>query len=82
MLVSELIQELQKLDPKLQVIRAGYDGGVTDIEHVLLTTIALNANTEEHWWLGPHEVIDDSYDVDNSYRDFTQLTKVQAVFIG
>ena len=82
MLVSELIQELQKLDPKLQVIRAVYDGGVAEAEVVMLTTIALNANPETNWWQGPHEVIDDNYVADNSYRDLTQCKRVDAVFIG
>jgi hypothetical protein len=75
MLVEELIRELQKLDPKLQVITSGYEGGVDDIAGVSLTKIALNVNTE--WYYGKHEIVDNM-----GYRDLSEYTQVDAVYIG
>lgn len=75
MTVEELIAELQKHDPKLQVIRSGYEGGVDDIDCVSAAKIALNVNTE--WYYGKHETVDSM-----SYRDLTNYTQVDAVYIG
>ena len=75
MLVEELIAALQKFDPKLPVIRSGYEGGVDDIESVSATKIALNVNTE--WYYGKHETVDTC-----GYRDLTQYQQVDAVYVG
>lgn len=75
MLVEELIAELQKYDPKALVIRAGYEGGVTEITLINSTKIALNVNTE--WYYGEHETVDHM-----SYKDLTAFTQVDAVYVG
>jgi len=75
MTVEELIAELQKHDPKLQVIISGYEGGVDDIGCVIPQKIALNVNTE--WYYGKHETVDHM-----SYRDLTQYAQADAVYIS
>ena len=57
MKVKDLIEALQKLDPELMVVRAGYEGGVTEINQVTITRVALNVN--EEWYYGEHEEIDE-----------------------
>ena len=75
MLVEELIAELQKFDPKLRVIRSGYEGGLEDADFVGLKKIALNVNTE--WYYGKHEPVDAF-----GYQDLSTYTQVDAVYIG
>ena len=75
MLVEELIAALEKLDPKLQVITSGYEGGVDDIEGVSVVKIALNVNAE--WYYGKHETVDTL-----GYKDLTAYTQVDAVYVG
>ena len=57
MKVKDLIEALQKLDPELMVVRVGYEGGVTEINQVTITRVALNVN--EEWYYGEHEEIDE-----------------------
>jgi len=57
MKVKELIERLQALDPELMVVRAGYEGGVTEVGQVTIITVALNVN--EEWYYGEHEQIDE-----------------------
>lgn len=57
MKVKDLIEALQKLDPELMVGRAGYEGGITEIDHVTITRVALNVN--DQWYYGEHEQIDE-----------------------
>ena len=54
--VGKLIAELQKLDPTLRVVGAGYEGGYYDVTIADPFEIALNVNTE--WYYGPHERTD------------------------
>lgn len=75
MLVEELIAELQKFDPKLQVIRSGYEGGVDDIDCVREMKIALNVNDE--WYYGAHEPVEQL-----TYLDLSQYKQTNAVYIG
>jgi hypothetical protein len=57
MKVKELIAILQTYNPDLMVIKAGYEGGVAEINFHSEETIALNVN--EDWYYGPHEVVDE-----------------------
>lgn len=74
--IEQLIEELQKYDPKLPAILAGYEGGYLDIDTVVTQKIALNVN--EAWYYGPHELVDD-YSVKDNLDNYTV---VDAVFIG
>lgn len=53
MKVKDLIAQLQTLDPEMLVLAPGYEGGLKEVEHVRVTEVALNVNTE--WYYGPHE---------------------------
>jgi hypothetical protein len=55
MKVKELIEQLSKLDPEVIVVKAGYEGGVTEIAGTGPCTIALDINNE--WYYGPHELV-------------------------
>lgn len=57
MKVKDLIEKLKELDPDLMVVRAGYEGGVTEIDHLSIIEVALNVN--EEWYYGEHEQIDE-----------------------
>lgn len=57
MKVKELIEQLKALDPELMVVRPGYEGGVTEVDHLNVILIALNVN--EEWYYGEHEQIDE-----------------------
>ena len=54
MIVKDLIDQLQTLDPELLVLGDGYEGGLKELKHVRVVEIALNVNSE--WYYGPHEL--------------------------
>jgi len=53
MKVKELIEELQKHDPEIMVVVAGYEGGYDEISGARDIRLKLNAHTE--WYYGNHE---------------------------
>ena len=54
MKVKELIEQLQSLDPELEVFAHGYEGGYENITFVSEPQdFILNWHTE--WYYGPHE---------------------------
>ena len=73
MKVKELIEILQTLDPELMAVRPGYEGGLTEIKHVTLSTVALNFNDE--WYYGEHEEIDNA----EKYVGYQQAQVVEIV---
>jgi hypothetical protein len=75
MKIKDLIKELQKHDPEMQVIRNGYEGGVEFVAHLHCYEIALDVN--EEWWYGKHEIVHPELDGD----DYKNYTKTQAVLI-
>jgi hypothetical protein len=61
MKVKDLIQELQKLDPELLVVVAGYEGGVDEVKNLTQYKIELNAYKD--WaFFGDHRALDDIED--------------------
>jgi hypothetical protein len=54
MTVKELIEQLQPLNPDLQVFTSGYEGGFNDVEISKPDTFCLNVNSE--WYYGAHEI--------------------------
>ena len=54
MTIRQLIEELNKHNPDMMVIRSGYEGGVTEIAGANKVKIMLNVNTE--WYYGRHEI--------------------------
>jgi hypothetical protein len=62
MIVKELIEQLQQLDPELYVFVDGYEGGYDDIAISEVKDIALNVNKE--WWYGQHDNINDDKFID------------------
>ncbi|CAB4123569.1 hypothetical protein UFOVP48_34 [uncultured Caudovirales phage] len=71
MKVKDLIEQLQALDPELMVVRSGYEGGVTEVEYAVITTIALNVHDE--WYYGEHEEVD----TEDTYPDHKHAQAVE-----
>ncbi len=60
MIVKELIEQLQQLDPDLHVFVQGYEGGYDDVGPISnVMDIALDVHTE--WYYGKHEDADTAY---------------------
>lgn len=70
--VKELIGHLQALDPEMMVVRAGYEGGVTEIVRVSVIQVALNVN--EEWYYGEHEELDEF-----SHKEYPNAQRAFAV---
>jgi hypothetical protein len=75
MKIKDLISELQKLDPEMQVVKSGYEGGVDFVSRLLCYEVALDVNTE--WWYGKHELV--VHDIQR--EDYKDYEKIQAVYI-
>lgn len=59
MKVFELIQALQALDPQLEVVVSGYEGGYSNCRAVGdVATFVHNYNDRETWYYGPHESLE------------------------
>jgi hypothetical protein len=52
--VSELIEQLQQLDPSLEVYVTGYEGGYDDVEKIEHIEVCRNFY-EDEWDYGYHE---------------------------
>jgi hypothetical protein len=59
--VAELIELLNRCDPEMRIVVAGYEGGVSDVGEVKPIPILLNVNDE--WYYGKHEPCE-SYEQD------------------
>lgn len=57
MKVSELIQKLHQVDPNLEVVIRGYEGGVNKVENIS-KPLAVAENFYQAWYYGKHEVVD------------------------
>jgi hypothetical protein len=58
MKIKALIQLLKTLDPEMEIMRHGYEGGVDSVTQVVVEQVALDVHLEE-WYYGNHEVIDE-----------------------
>jgi len=76
MKIKDLIKELQKHDPEMQVVRAGYEGGVDFVSAVRCYEVALDVNAD--WWYGKHELV--VHDLQK--EELRSYTKTQAVMIS
>ncbi len=75
MKIKDLIKQLQQHDPEMQVIRAGYEGGVDFVSHIVCYEVALDVN--EDWWYGKHEIVVHDF----QREELKNHTKTQAVLI-
>lgn len=55
MTVSDLIKELQTLDPNLKIHRPGYEAGFKEVSEVVVASLATQVHTE--WYYGEHEIV-------------------------
>jgi len=64
MIVKELIEQLQQLDPELHVFVDGYEGGYDDVTISEVKDIALNVNND--WWYGVNDNYDETKHITNT----------------
>jgi hypothetical protein len=76
MKIKDLIAELQQHDPEMQVVRAGYEGGVDFVSAIRCYEVALDVNLD--WWYGKHELV--VHDLQK--EELRSYTKTQAVMIS
>jgi hypothetical protein len=76
MKIKDLIKELQQHDPEMQVVRAGYEGGVDFVSAIRCYEVALDVNAD--WWYGKHELV--VHDLQK--EELRNYTKTQAVMIS
>jgi hypothetical protein len=65
MIVKELIEHLQTLDPETHVFVEGYEGGVND----LLTVdkpVDITLNVHSDWYYGKHDYTSIGYETTNN----------------
>ena len=55
MIVKELIEKLQELDPNLPVLVDGYEGGCNDATDLVEIEVIRDVNVE--WYYGAHEKV-------------------------
>ena len=55
MIVKELIEKLQELDPNLPVLVDGYEGGCNDLKELSEIEVIRDVNTQ--WYYGTHEKV-------------------------
>ena len=76
MKIKDLIKELQQHGPEMQVVRAGYEGGVDFVSAIRCYEVALDVNAD--WWYGKHELV--VHDLQK--EELRNYTKTQAVMIS
>jgi hypothetical protein len=76
MKIKDLIKELQQHDPEMQVVRAGYEGGVEFVSNIRCYEVALDVNLD--WWYGKHELV--VHDLQK--EELRHYQKTQAVLIS
>jgi hypothetical protein len=64
MTVKELIEQLQQLDPELNVFVDGYEGGYDDVVISEIKNIALDVHNE--WYYGKHDNFNENEHIDNT----------------
>jgi len=57
MKIKDLIEQLSDLDGELDVVLAGYEGGVNECSSI--EAVALDRNVNSAWYYGKHEVNSD-----------------------
>ena len=76
MKIKDLIKELKKYDPEMQVVRSGYEGGVEFVSRLQAYEVALDVNGD--WWYGKHELV--IHDLQR--EELRNYEKTQAVMIS
>lgn len=69
MKIKELIEQLQSLDPELEVFVSGYEGGFERVTNVSEPQdFVLDFYTD--WYYGPHELAEDTinFETNKSYK--------------
>ncbi len=61
MKVKELIEELEKEDEDMEVVRSGYEGGYNDVSGI--SHVKIERDVNKAWYYGCHDDKDDGEEV-------------------
>lgn len=64
MLVSELIEQLQKLDPEKRILVEGYEDGFDDPREIIKVNV--RSRVESKYYSGDYEDVSESEDADKA----------------
>lgn len=71
MKVKQLIEQLQLLDPELDVLMPGYEGGFNDVTKIVSAEyIRCYSEYDDKWYYGSHEIVD-NLDIDSLPKNRT-----------
>jgi len=79
MTVRELIFKLSQFEPTLRVVIDGYEGGLLDVEEIIVTKVVFNY--KERDYMGPHEELETAGKPDDDYAPYTLDQIKDAVYI-
>lgn len=83
MKVRELIEALSGIDPEAEVLYTGEEGGFCIFDAVIFTrTFARNVNSDDNWWMGPHEDCANIYGDTQEVDPYPNHEKFQGIVIG
>jgi len=80
MIVKELIEQLQALDPESRVFVRGYEAGYDDINKIKVTQMVLDVNSI--WYYGKHDTLDREYKRDKILNKDTTRKSINGIIIG
>lgn len=82
MKVSELVQILQELDPQLEVLVSGYEGGYNNCNRVTPPRVFVHNYNDEYSWEGRHELLDYVKEYDElTQEESNKLTTFEGVVV-
>jgi hypothetical protein len=80
MIVKELIEQLQALDPESRVFVRGYEAGYDDINKIKVTQMVLDVNSI--WYYGKHDTLDREHKRDKILNKDTTRKSINGIIIG
>ena len=80
MIVKELIEYLQTIDPELKVFVKGYEAGYNDVNNINYEEMVLNMNNI--WYYGKHELLRNMEKKDKILDKESNYNSVKGIIIG
>jgi hypothetical protein len=80
MIVKELIEYLQTVDPELNVFIKGYEAGYDDVNTVNHEELVLNVNNV--WYYGKHDLLKNMEKKDKILNKESEHKSIKGIIIG
>jgi hypothetical protein len=80
MIVKELIEYLQTIDPELKVFIKGYEAGYNDVNIVNHEELVLNVNNV--WYYGKHDLLKNIEKKDKILNRESEHKSIKGIIIG